>query len=139
MECLILEEIALDVVSTPDASSFVRSIPTFFLQKCLNIDKRKSKPESLNSLSVNDDTSAIRYPNFPRKQSLDDSLLRKFPRYIDRQHCFVLATGFYRQRLRSLSAPGSFVGLPLPPPPHPIPRSLIMSVSKNSMHRQSGK
>lgn len=63
MECLILEEILLDVVSPPDASSFVRSIPTFFLQKCLNIDKRKSKPKSLNSLSLNDDTSAIRYPN----------------------------------------------------------------------------
>ena len=86
MEWLILEEKGLDVVSPPNASSFVRSIPTFFLQKCLNIDKRKSKPKSLNSLSLNDDTSAIRYPNFAKKQSLDDSLLWKFPRYIYRQH-----------------------------------------------------
>ena len=60
MECLILEEKVLDVVSPPDASSFVRFIPTFFLQKCLNIDERKSKLKSLISLSLNDDTSAIR-------------------------------------------------------------------------------
>ena len=70
-----MEEKALDVVSPPDASSFVRSIPAFFVQKCLNIDKRKPKLKSLNSLSLNDDTSVIRFPNFPEKQSLDDSLL----------------------------------------------------------------
>ena len=75
MECLILEEKGLDVVSPHEASSFVRSTPTFFLQNSLNIDKRKSKPKSLNSLFLNDDTSAIRYPNFTKKQSLNDSLL----------------------------------------------------------------